>query len=177
MTDQHTVTVSPRGYAYNTRNCLLPYFAKKEIVQVSTTEDPDPVINGLWKDVSNMTIPELPLSVMLAVTSRFTYLISDLEKWLWFNLCANPLITEQRAEFLKDCLDFAQTGKRKYDLFVWTELLNNEDNLGGNEIDYTHLLDTTFIPPIEELISNWCSKPKGVRDFIMSANILFGQLT
>src|SRR5690606_13298483 len=81
----------------------------------------------------------------------------------------NPYLYGHNYEFLMDTLKFIATGRRDMSVHTWVELLA-EHQAPQDEYRSRMYLSTLKAPlsvtgvSVQDVISNWCSKPKGFED-------------
>lgn len=161
--------VSKRGFLYRTDTGSLPPRSVEGVTLLPSIAC-DATINKLWLEYQKRYSRTASMSMTLRLTKRLAELIGEMDTYLFHQVTCKQN-GEYVIDFLKDTIQFTQTGYRKFPLSVWKELLDSTDEQCSYETD---VFNDTHIPSIEELLSNWCSTEQGLDDMFFSAYILFG---
>lgn len=97
----------------------------------------------------------------------------------------NHLVTDLELDFLADTLRYVHTGKRKFSILAWLDLLGSDNGDTTNPSKRSLIVDTYkdlgFNYPrsvsVNETIQNWLAQDKGFDDMVFTINQLFGTKT
>jgi hypothetical protein len=108
---------------------------------------------------------------VLAVALR---LLANFKQWV-NDQSVNANVMGYNLEFLKDTLNYIQTGNRRIGVLQWLELTTEVDQIASvnpnqklSRVDYPGFLTTPHA------IQKWCSWPNGFEDLLLTLNVLFG---
>lgn len=99
----------------------------------------------------------------------------------------SPYFTEMHQDFLRDTLQFLETGERKFHLETWDALLSRDCAEKATETDYNEIEVEFFGLPqagiirkvrpyrLPDLICKWTKQEEGFQDLIYTLFILFGK--
>lgn len=96
----------------------------------------------------------------------------------WFIEADNePTIQDYNYEFILDTVRFIATGQRRISIHAWPDLIghNQPDAIPREHTEVRKLFrDLALATDTASLIQQWCSKPRGIDDLMLTMNILFG---
>lgn len=104
-------------------------------------------------------------------------LFGDLQEWTREQL-SNPNIVGYNREFIKDTLNFIQTGRREMPVLVWFDLVT-EGGVGHHAHAIPQRLHESK-PVLKasddsiQLLQSWISQPNGLEDLLTTMHLLFG---
>lgn len=135
----------------------------------------DSTVDALYAFLLNGNVSVTTWAFQQQVLQTAQRLFGNFQKWL-DDQRSNPQMVGYNADFLDDTLKFIQTGEREMSVANWLELVTEGDDThhavepghGNREISLVKPLTTT------QVLQDWCSKPNGLEDLILSLNLFFG---
>jgi hypothetical protein len=164
---------SPHGYAYLTGS---PFPSQGQAIVFNNDFTYDPVIETLWQRYIKLVGNRAPIDLVLLLVERLKQLFGDFKQWLWINVTTNKAIHGYSIDFLKDTINYSITGKRRYSVTTWEQVVVKKPGVGPvdaqsriEEFNEIHIPNTT------DLLTNWLKHKDGVCDMFYTAHILFGK--
>lgn len=106
----------------------------------------------------------------------------DFLEWLLIQQ-SGPSTGDLHMEFLKDTLQFIETGKRGLGLHAWTSMLTMSD-ITHNQTKDDGAFSWFFLTPegkqknilVLDVVQRWCSQRNGFADLAQTLHVLFGEV-
>ena len=138
----------------------------------------NPFVEGLYtdyiKNIDRTTSFEFKVNILQVALAAFGTL--DFKEWV--EVQYKILQTgDNHSRFIKDTIQFIQTGRRDMSLETWHSLLKMTDE--GNQIGDIPKEISEYIEnnnDLVEIIVDWCSKKNGLEDLLGTLHILFGNV-
>lgn len=123
--------------------------------------------------IIDKTSPQLIIDIAKKAVELFGN--NNLYSFMQSNLIYNRFKSDLHWEFLKDTIQFIQTGKRSMSISTWESLLI----IPNGTLSKTHAPKTTYsMNPAEysgATIQKWLTQDNGLADLVYSMRIIFGR--
>ena len=166
---------SPRGYAYLKPAQKFPKAG--EVIRFNPTLERQQNIEALWSKYLTIVGPTTPTHMVLLLISYLKESIGDLRQWLWVQVSSNDLVHGYSLDFLKDTINYVNTGHRELSIDTWYNVIDSTPT--KQSLDVNARLDTfknITILSTDEFLSRWLTHENGVRDMFQTAHLLFGKV-
>ena len=106
---------------------------------------------------------------------------SKFDHW-YFQQFKSPAFGNTHQDFIDDTIRFIETGHRDMQLEVWAGIIGYNDRVArpkkASDICQSFIDSKTGTDGLNmtEIVRAWLSQPNGMKDLVMSLNILFGNM-
>lgn len=163
---------SPRGFVYLSQGQSFP---RSGSVTFNPTLEHSVGIEARWSRYLHNLAEVTPVVLVLPMIEELKSTFGDFRQWLWVNVSANNLVNDLCLDFLKDTLQFIETGSRSMSIDTWYNLIERNPTPTELSQDRIDNFKKIYIPNTEEMLAKWCGNENGVVDLFKTAHILFGK--
>jgi len=154
-----------------------------DVVPENKHVDGDAEVAGLWDIYMKGRVDHSGWAYRRSVISAAVRLLGSMPYFVTTQKL-NPYLYGYNYEFLLDTLNYIKTGKRKMSIVSWKGLLSEN---GAPNADYKlratkpennamTKFEAQVKQPTQDIISEWCSHPKGFDDMLQTLDVMFGRV-
>jgi hypothetical protein len=141
-------------------------------------------IESMWRHMNDHhhSIDDMEFREKVLRIALNAFGTSDFLEWVMIQQ-NGPSTGDMHMEFLRNTLEFIQTGKRAVGLHAWTTMLSTMD-ITHNQTKDDGSFTWFFVDDnksarnvaLIDVIQRWCSHPNGFADMIQTLHVLFGEV-